>query len=86
MGILVDEYGHKGGHTEDLSDDITSFPLDNGLFDILDRQHLSRILDEHSLSEGGILDDVPVADIGRFTGSVVLVFGLIRRPIIILKK
>jgi tetratricopeptide (TPR) repeat protein len=78
VGDIVNKYGRKGGHAEDLAGEITNVLLTNELFDVLDRQHLARILDEHSLSESGIIDDASATAIGKFTGTAALVFGRIQ--------
>ncbi|MFC1619174.1 hypothetical protein ACFL45_04435 [Candidatus Neomarinimicrobiota bacterium] len=84
VGDVVNESGRKGGHAEDLSGEITNVLLANELFDVLDRQHLARILDEHSLSESGIIDDASATAIGNLP-VLRLWFLAVSKPISMLK-
>jgi tetratricopeptide (TPR) repeat protein len=78
IGDIVNQDGEQSGHTRDLAGEITSVLLASGQFEVLDRQHLARVLDEHSLSETGIIDESTAPEIGKIVGTAALVFGRIQ--------
>ena len=78
IGDIVNQYSQQSRHAKDLADEITSVLLNSGQFEVLDRQHLARILDEHSLSETGIIDENTAPEIGKIVGTAALVFGRIQ--------
>ncbi len=78
IGDIVDQGGRKGGHAKDMADEVTSVLFTSGQFEILDREHLARVMDEHSLSETGIIDESTAAEIGKIIGTAALIFGRIQ--------
>ena len=78
IGDIVDQRGRKGGHAKDMADEVTSVLFTSGQFEILDREHLARVMDEHSLSETGIIDESTAAEIGKIIGTAALIFGRIQ--------
>jgi len=78
IGDLVDQYGKRGRTANDLADEITSVLFASGQFEVLDRQHLARIMTEYSLSETGIIDESTAPEIGKVIGTAALVFGRIQ--------
>ncbi len=78
IGDIVDQYGRKSDHAKDMANEITSVLFTSEQFEILDRQNLARIMDEHSLSETGIIDESTAAEIGKIIGAAALVFGRIQ--------
>lgn len=78
IGDIVDQYGRKGSSAEDLADEIASVLFASRQFEVLDRQHLARIMTEHALSETGIIDQNSAPEIGKVIGTAALVFGRIQ--------
>lgn len=48
------------------------------MFEVLDRQHLGTLLKEHNLTVSGLVDDKSAAELGKFIGAAVYVFGRIQ--------
>ncbi|UCD37404.1 MAG: tetratricopeptide repeat protein [Fidelibacterota bacterium] len=78
IGDITGQHGRKDSHANDLADEITSVLFTSGQFEVLDRQHLARIMDEYSLSETGIIDESTAPEIGRIVGTAALIFGRIQ--------
>ncbi len=78
IGDIVDQYGRKGRHANDLADEITSVLFSSNLFEVLNRENLARIMSEHALTETGIIDESTAPEIGKIVGSGALVFGRIQ--------
>jgi hypothetical protein len=70
--------GGNGNHATDVSDGITSRLVQANTFEVLDRQNLQKILDEHKLNMTGVVDQNSVAELGKIIGSAALVFGRIQ--------
>lgn len=70
--------GGQGNHASDISDGITTKLVESKNFEVLDRQNLQKILDEHKLTMDGIVDPNGAAELGRFIGSAALVFGRVQ--------
>ncbi len=62
----------------DLSDALVTYLLESGTFEVLDRQHLGMILDEHDLTLRGIVDEDAAIELGKFIGSAALIFGRVQ--------
>jgi len=78
IGDIVNPKNRVDKHSSDLSDEFTSTLFKSGYFEVLDRQHLAKILDEHSLSQTGLIDESSAAEIGNIIGAAVFVFGRIQ--------
>jgi len=70
--------GGEGTHASDISDGITTRLVQSNSFEVLDRQNLQKILDEHQLTMEGLVDPNGSAELGKFIGSAVLVFGRVQ--------
>lgn len=71
--IAIGEITGRG--SQDFSDELTTRLFQSGRYDVLDRQHFSRILEEHKLTFSGLVDESSAAEIGKLIGSAALVFG-----------
>jgi len=70
--------GGQGNHASDISDGITTKLVGSNSFEVLDRQNLQKILDEHKLTMEGVIDPNGAAELGKFIGSAALVFGRVQ--------
>lgn len=71
--IAIGEITGKG--SQDLSDDLTQALFNSGRFEVLDRQHLDKLLKEHNLTFSGIVDQTEASRLGEFIGAAALIFG-----------
>ena len=78
IGDITNQYGVKGRHANDLADEITAVLLASGLFEVLNRDNLARIMSEYTLSETGIIDETSAVEIGQVIGTAALIFGRIQ--------
>ncbi len=78
IGDITDQYGRKGKHAKDLSDELTSALFVSDQFEVLNRDNLARIMTEHSLSETGIIDESTAPELGQVIGTAALIFGRIQ--------
>jgi hypothetical protein len=58
-----------------FANDLTTGLFESGRFELLDRQHLTDLLDEMKLSSSGIVDESSEVEIGNLVGNAALVFG-----------
>lgn len=78
VGIKTIAIGEIAGrNSQDFSDELTTRLFQSGRYEVLDRQHFSRILEEHKLTFSGLVDESSAAEIGKLLGSAALVFGRI---------
>lgn len=75
---IGDITGGKGGHSKDISDQITTALFDSKRFEVLDRQNIGTLMQEHNLNASGLVDASTAAELGKFVGAAVLVFGRIQ--------
>jgi curli biogenesis system outer membrane secretion channel CsgG len=78
IGDIVNARNRVDQHSKDLADELTSTLFKSGHFEVLDRQHLRKILEEHSLNQSGLIDESTAPEIGKLIGAAVLVFGRIQ--------
>lgn len=78
IGDIVNQANHVNRHTLDLSDEFTSTLFKSGYFEVLDRTHLAKILEEQGLAQTGLIDESSAAQIGNIIGAAVFVFGRIQ--------
>jgi tetratricopeptide (TPR) repeat protein len=62
----------------DVADAIVTRLVELDNFDVLDRQHLGMILEEHDLTLSGMIDENTAVEIGKLIGSAALIFGRVR--------
>lgn len=58
-----------------LAGDLTTRLFESSYFEILDREHLNRIMAEHSLNLSGAVGSHTAAEVGKIIGSSALIFG-----------
>jgi len=75
--IAIGDITGNGG--QDLAEDLTARLFQSGRFEVLDRQHLERILKEHNLSFSGLVDETYAAGLGELFGTSALVFGRVAK-------
>lgn len=78
IGDIVNQRNRVDQHSNDISDELTTTIFKSGYFEVLDRQHLQKILEEHSLNQTGLIDETTAPQIGNIIGTAVLVFGRIQ--------
>lgn len=78
IGDITNAYGKVDQHSKDLVDELTSKLFESKNFDVLDRQNLSKILEEQKLGLSGLVDEETAAELGKIIGSAVMVFGRIQ--------
>jgi tetratricopeptide (TPR) repeat protein len=64
-----------GTGSADFADELTTRLFNSNRYEVLDRQNLDRIFQEHKLSYTGAIDENTAAELGKFIGSAALVFG-----------
>ena len=67
-----------GPGSKDIEDALTTELFNSGRFEVLDRNHLEQILREHGLNMSGTIDQTTAAELGKFVGAAVLVFGRVQ--------
>jgi len=73
--IAIGEITGKGGR--ELGEDLTHALFQTGRFEVLDREHIEGIMQEHRLSSTGIVDEETAVHLGKLIGTAVLLFGRI---------
>ncbi|HOX86770.1 MAG TPA: CsgG/HfaB family protein [bacterium] len=64
-----------GPGSMNLTDELIAQLFNSNRYEILDRQHLDRIFQEHRLSLSGTIDESTAAELGKLFGSAALIFG-----------
>ena len=78
IGDIVNSKNRVDKHSQDMSDEFTSTMFKSGYFEVLDRQHLAKILEEQGLAQTGLIDESSAAEIGNIIGAAAFVFGRIQ--------
>ncbi|MCK5033960.1 MAG: hypothetical protein KAS18_10010, partial [Calditrichia bacterium] len=78
VGDIVNPRNRVDKHSRDMSDEFTSTLFKSGYFEVLDRQHLAKVLEEQGLAQTGLIDESSAVEIGNIIGAGVLVFGRIQ--------
>lgn len=68
----------SGTDSKDVEDALTTSLVNSGRFEVLDRNHLNRVMQEHNLSMGETFDQSTAAQLGNFIGAAILVFGRVQ--------
>ncbi|QTA93432.1 CsgG/HfaB family protein [Desulfonema magnum] len=64
--------GNMGPRMADL---LTSRLFESGYFQVLDRENIDRIMQEHQLNLSGLVDEQTAVKLGKLTGTSALIFG-----------
>jgi curli biogenesis system outer membrane secretion channel CsgG len=75
IGDMVNQQNRVDKHSRDLSDEFTSTLFKSGYFEVLDREHLAKILEEQGLAQTGLIDESSAVEIGNIIGAAAFVFG-----------
>lgn len=67
--------GIRGEGGNDLTDELTQALIESARFEVLDRNHIQTIMDEHKLNMSGMVDETAAVQIGKFIGSAAMIFG-----------
>ncbi len=78
IGNIVNPNGTIDKYANDVADEITTVLFSSGRFEVLDRNHINQLIKEHQLAKSGLIDETTAAELGKFIGSAVLVFGRIQ--------
>lgn len=65
----------KGNTGKDFADIITSKLFESGKFDVLDRENINSLLEEHKLGMSGIVDESTAMQMGKVIGASALIAG-----------
>ena len=71
--IAIGEITGKG--SQDLTEELTMALFNSKRFEVLDRQHLNKMLQEHNLNMSGLVNKETAAKLGELIGSSALIFG-----------
>jgi hypothetical protein len=71
--IAVATIDGEGG--VDLADELIQSLMQSGRYEVVDRQHLTKIQQEQALGASGIVDTATAAKIGKIAGVDALIFG-----------
>ncbi|KAA3653565.1 MAG: hypothetical protein DWQ10_18315, partial [Calditrichaeota bacterium] len=71
--IAIGELQGKG--SRQLTDELTIALFESNRFEVLDRQHMDKILAEHALTLSGFVDKSSAAEVGELVGAAALIFG-----------
>ncbi len=77
IGDFVSERGNRSLYSLNIEEALTHRLFETGAFEIVDRQNIDRLMEEHSLSLSGLVDESSALEIGKLMGSAVLIFGRI---------
>lgn len=69
----------RGPASADVTDELTMLLFQSDRYQVLDRQHLNQILDEHDLTYAGLVNPDNAVDMGELIGSAALVFGRVAK-------
>jgi tetratricopeptide (TPR) repeat protein len=78
VGDIVNPRDRVDKHSRDMSDEFTSTLFKSGYFEVLDREHLAKVLEEQGLAQTGLIDESSAVEIGNIIGAGVFVFGRIQ--------
>lgn len=78
IGDITDPGGKLSRHARDVADEITATLINTGRFEVLDRQHLDKVMLEHQLNLSGLINESTAPEVGELIGTAVLVFGRIQ--------
>jgi tetratricopeptide (TPR) repeat protein len=78
IGDINDRSGTRGVKGTDVMEEFTVKLQSMGGIEILDRQYLQNILEEHKLSSSGLVDESTAKQLGKFIGSGVLLLGRVQ--------
>ena len=78
IGDIVNQRNRVNKHSNDISDELTATLFKSGYFEVLDRQHLAKVLEEQGLAQTGLIDEASAVEIGNIIGAGVFVFGRIQ--------
>jgi len=78
IGDIVGQRNRVTRHSRDISDELTTTLFKSGYFEVLDREHLAKILEEQGLAQTGLIDESSAVQIGNIIGAGVFVFGRIQ--------
>ncbi len=70
--------GQNKQHANDVADEIASAMFETKRFEVLDRQHIDKILSEQKLGLSGLIDENSAPELGKITGTAAMVFGRIQ--------
>ncbi len=79
IGDIAGPNGRVNQHARDMADVLTSTLFDTKKFEVLDRQNLSKLMQEQKLSMSGLIDESSAVELGKIIGSAVLVFGRLQK-------
>jgi tetratricopeptide (TPR) repeat protein len=65
----------EGPANAEVAEALATSIFNSGRYEVLDRQHLYEIFQEHRLSFSGMVDQETAVEIGKLVGSAALVFG-----------
>lgn len=66
-------------HGLDINEEITVRFQKIGNIEVLDRQYLKNIMEEHKLSSSGLVDESTAVSLGKFIGSGIMLIGRIQQ-------
>ena len=78
IGNIQNVNAQKGGHADDISDEITTSLFLSKRFEVVDRQYLKSIQNEQKLGVSGAVDEETSIKLGKIVGAGVFVFGRIQ--------
>ncbi len=78
IGDITDPGGKVNHHARDVADEIAATLISTGRFEVLDRQHLDKVMLEHQLNLSGLINESTAPEVGELIGTAVLVFGRIQ--------
>jgi hypothetical protein len=70
--------GQNKQHANDVADEIASAMFETKRFEVLDRQHIDKILSEQKLGLSGLIDEDSAPELGRIIGTAAMIFGRIQ--------
>lgn len=79
VGDIAAPNGGINQHSRDMSEVLTSTLFDTKKFEVLDRQNISKLMQEQKLSMSGLVDENSAVELGKIIGSAAFVFGRIQR-------
>ncbi len=77
FGDFTNEKNMRTLYSINIEESLTNHIFKTGAFEIVERRNLNRLLEEHSLSLSGLVDESSSVEVGKLLSSAVLAFGRI---------
>lgn len=78
MGDFTGSTYRTRGHANDVRDSLTNALFTSERFEVVDREHIQKIIEEQKLGHSGMVDENTAGELGKFVGAAAFVFGRVQ--------